>query len=70
MAYPTKKHRDAIREFGTTPYHRMSYDLTGEKKKELAEKRLKRVSNRKVKSKIATIGFYAPLFPAGTDGVE
>jgi ribonuclease HII len=70
MAYPTKKHRDAIKEFGTTPYHRMSYDLTGEKKKALSEKKLKRVSNRKVKSKIAVIGFYAPLFPAGTYGVE
>ncbi len=70
MAYPTKMHRDAIREFGVTPYHRMSYDLTGDKKKEIAEKKLKRISNRKVKSKIAAIGFYAPLFPAGTDGVE
>lgn len=30
--YPTKKHRAAIKEFGTTPYHRMSYNLleTGE----------------------------------------
>jgi len=25
--YPTKKHRDAIREFGTTEYHRMSFQL-------------------------------------------
>lgn len=25
--YPTKKHRDAIRQYGTTPYHRMSYNL-------------------------------------------
>ena len=28
--YPTKKHRDAIRQHGTTPYHRMSYNLLGE----------------------------------------
>ncbi|MBQ9533372.1 MAG: ribonuclease HII [Prevotella sp.] len=28
--YPTKKHRDAIRQYGTTPYHRMSYNLLGE----------------------------------------
>lgn len=28
--YPTKKHRDAIRQFGTTPYHRMSYNLLGD----------------------------------------
>ena len=27
--YPTKKHRTAIKEFGTTPYHRMSYNLLG-----------------------------------------
>ena len=27
--YPTKKHRAAIREFGVTPYHRMSYNLLG-----------------------------------------
>ncbi len=25
--YPTKKHRDAIREFGTTEFHRMSFQL-------------------------------------------
>ena len=27
--YPTKKHRAAIKEFGPTPYHRMSYNLLG-----------------------------------------
>lgn len=27
--YPTKKHRQAIREYGVTPYHRLSYNLTG-----------------------------------------
>lgn len=27
--YPTKKHREAIRLYGTTPYHRMSYNLLG-----------------------------------------
>ncbi|NDV47690.1 ribonuclease HII [Paludibacter sp. 221] len=26
-AYPTKTHREAIRQFGITPYHRMSYRL-------------------------------------------
>jgi len=26
-AYPTKAHRNAIRKFGTTPYHRMSFRL-------------------------------------------
>lgn len=29
-AYPTADHRNAIREFGTTPYHRMSYRLLPE----------------------------------------
>ena len=27
MAYPTKKHRDAIRSHGTTPLHRMTFQL-------------------------------------------
>lgn len=25
--YPTKKHREAIKQFGTTPFHRMSFQL-------------------------------------------
>lgn len=33
-AYPTLKHRIAIRKLGTTPYHRMTYDLLGERKVE------------------------------------
>lgn len=28
--YPTMEHREAIRQLGTTPYHRMSYNLTGD----------------------------------------
>ena len=28
--YPTVKHRAAIREYGTTPYHRMTFNLLGE----------------------------------------
>ena len=28
--YPTRKHREAIRQFGTTPYHRKSYNLLGD----------------------------------------
>ena len=27
--YPTRKHREGIRQYGTTPYHRMSYNLLG-----------------------------------------
>ena len=27
--YPTKKHREAIRQFGISPYHRKSYNLLG-----------------------------------------
>jgi ribonuclease HII len=28
--YPTAKHREAIRQYGTTPYHRMSFNLLGD----------------------------------------
>ena len=28
--YPTKRHRAAIREYGATPYHRMTFNLLGE----------------------------------------
>ena len=27
--YPTKKHREAIRQYGVSPYHRLSYNLCG-----------------------------------------
>ena len=30
MGYPTKKHRQAIREYGITHYHRKSYNLLGD----------------------------------------
>ena len=30
MGYPTKKHRQAIRVHGITPYHRKSYNLLGD----------------------------------------
>lgn len=33
--YPTKKHREAIRLHGVSPYHRMSYNLLGTKELEL-----------------------------------
>ncbi len=29
-AYPTKEHRQAIKDYGTTPYHRMSFRLLDE----------------------------------------
>lgn len=28
--YPTKKHREGIKQFGITPYHRKSYNLLGD----------------------------------------
>lgn len=28
--YPTKKHRDAIRQYGITPYHRRTFNLIGD----------------------------------------
>ena len=33
--YPTKKHREAIRQHGVSPYHRMSYNLLGSQEPEL-----------------------------------
>lgn len=33
--YPTKKHREAIRGYGKTPYHRMSFNLLGDEQLEL-----------------------------------
>ena len=41
-AYPTPKHRDGIRKHGTTDYHRMTYDLLGERKTEEKNKKLKK----------------------------
>lgn len=35
-AYPTPKHRNAIRLHGVTPYHRMTFDMLGERKAEKA----------------------------------
>jgi ribonuclease HII len=32
-AYPTKRHREAIKLHGTTPYHRMTFNLLGLEKK-------------------------------------
>ena len=29
--YPTRKHRQAIKDYGVTPYHRLSYCLLPEK---------------------------------------
>ena len=34
--YPTKKHRDAIAAYGTTPYHRMTFNLLGDGQLSLA----------------------------------
>ena len=28
MGYPTKAHREAIKEYGVTPYHRLTFNLT------------------------------------------
>jgi ribonuclease HII len=30
MGYPTKRHREAIRQYGITPFHRKSYNLLGD----------------------------------------
>ena len=36
--YPTRKHREAIRMHGTTPYHRMTFNLLGDGQLELFPK--------------------------------
>lgn len=33
--YPTKQHREAIKQYGTSPYHRMSFNLLGTQQLEL-----------------------------------
>ena len=33
--YPTAKHRAAIKEYGTSPYHRMTFNLLGEEPEQL-----------------------------------
>ncbi|MCD8297852.1 MAG: ribonuclease HII [Prevotella sp.] len=35
--YPTRKHREAIRKYGITPYHRKSYNLLGNTELDLFE---------------------------------
>jgi len=42
-AYPTVKHRNAIREHGTTAFHRMTFNLLGEDKKKPVKKRVKKI---------------------------
>ncbi|MDD4969041.1 MAG: ribonuclease HII [Paludibacter sp.] len=49
-AYPTLKHRAAIRTLGTTPHHRMTFDLLGDKKKE-AKLKIQAKKDAKNKSK-------------------
>jgi ribonuclease HII len=46
-AYPTPKHRKAIAEFGPTDYHRMSFDLLGEKKMEAKNASKRRKAKKK-----------------------
>ena len=49
-AYPTLKHRAVIRQHGTTPHHRMSYDLLGDKKAMIKlEKEVKKESKKSAK---------------------
>lgn len=49
-AYPTVFHRTAIRENGVTPYHRLTFDLLGDKKL------LQQKKGRKTRSKKSTTG--------------
>lgn len=35
MGYPTRAHRAAIKQYGTTPYHRMTFNLLGDRQLDL-----------------------------------
>ena len=48
-AYPTKDHRQAIRQFGVSPYHRLSFNLLGEKSFYEDKKLQKAEAKRKLK---------------------
>jgi ribonuclease HII len=54
-AYPTMKHRAAIRLYGTTPYHRMTFDLLGDNKAE-AKLRIKAKADAKAKKDLKPKG--------------
>lgn len=45
-AYPTEAHRKAIREYGITPLHRLSFNLTGEKPKPFPKRKRKKTSSQ------------------------
>lgn len=48
-AYPTKAHREKIKEFGISPYHRLSFSLSAKKKEAVEEKKclIKKKKSRK-----------------------
>lgn len=46
-AYPSPEHRNAIREYGTTPYHRLTFDLLGDNKKRTGMRKKDRKEIRK-----------------------
>lgn len=52
-AYPTMKHRAAIRLYGTTPHHRLTFDLLGDKKTE-AKLKIKAKAEAKASAKTDT----------------
>jgi len=51
-AYPTMKHRSAIRLNGTTPYHRMTFDLLGDKKIEAKLKKEAKAMAKSIEKKL------------------
>jgi len=52
-AYPTKAHRNAIALNGTTPYHRMSFNLTGDKEFYELKKAAKKAGKKNKKSSMS-----------------
>ncbi len=56
-AYPTKAHRQAILKFGLTPFHRMSFNLNGDKEfYELKKAAKKAAKKTEIKGKKKIIG--------------
>jgi ribonuclease HII len=47
--YPTLKHRKAIAEIGTTPYHRLSFKLLAKQLELPFEQKKETIKSRKIK---------------------
>lgn len=50
-AYPTRDHRQAVKDYGASPQHRLSFNLTGEKAFYEAKKAAKKKNQKKLMAK-------------------